>query len=57
MTTTRKRMTKADWNIINEALAYYDAQSLQDEFCYDDDEAERVAAAIQAARLKVWDRL
>ncbi|GEM_PF-6719871 len=51
-----ERLTKRDWAIINEALAYYEATDIAGEFSMDDDEAAEVEQAIANARRKVWQR-
>lgn len=50
------RLTKRDWKTINDALAYYEAQPLADEFGFSEEEDEEVTDAIASAREKVWAR-
>lgn len=56
--TKSLRLTQRDWKVINAALAFYQAEDLEDEAeNHGYDEIDDYAAVIQAAREKVWARL
>lgn len=51
-----KRLTKKDWQIINTALAAYEAEDWQAVHGWSDEEALADARAVSAVRKKVWER-
>jgi len=52
-----KRLGKPDWEIINLALAAYEAEDWQAVYGWSDEQADANTRQVSSTRRKVWERV